>query len=291
MVLDALSSILSFFPVIGLAALGGFLGQKSGVWNLAMEGIMAFGAFSGVFAYHYFGNSIWVSLLFGFLFSLLFGALLSILCVYHGLNQIIVGFGLWFLSEGLAGFLYLTVLPSVKVAEPLDPQILSLDLIFYLTIASFAFLYIILKHTKHGLNIKAVGENPKAADSVGINVYRTRWICTTLGTGLMGLAGSYLSLVILQGFTYNLIAGYGWVAFALILFGRWTLSGTFFNALFFTLLIGTQTRLQVAGILVIPSEFIVVIPHFGVILALALAGILGKKAGMPASLGEYYETE
>ncbi len=107
----------------------------------------------------------------------------------------------------------------------------------------------------------------------------------------MGLAGSYLSLVILQGFTYNLIAGYGWVAFALILFGRWTLPGTFFNALFFTLLIGLQTRLQVAGILVIPSEFIVVIPHVGVIVALSLAGILGKKAGMPASLGEYYEKE
>jgi ABC-type uncharacterized transport system permease subunit len=291
MVFAALSSIVSFFPVIGLAALGGFLGQKSGVWNIAIEGIMAFGAFSGVFAYHYFGNSIWVSLLFGFLFSLIFGVLLSVLCVSHGLDQIIVGFGLWFLSEGLAGFLYLTVLPSVKVAETLEPKLLSLDPVFYLTLASFAVVYVILQYSKHGLTIKAVGENPKAADSVGINVYRTRWICTTLGAGFMGLAGSYLSLVILQGFTYDLIAGYGWVAFALILFGRWTLPGTFFNALFFTLLIGIQTRLQVAGILVLPSEFIVVIPHFGVIVALSLAGILGKKAGMPASLGDYYEKE
>ncbi len=171
MVFDALGSILSFFPVIGLAALGGFLGQKSGVWNIAIEGVMAFGAFSGVFAYHYFGHSLWVSLLFGFLFSLLFGALLSMLCVSYGLDQIIVGFGLWFLSEGLAGFLYLTVLPSVKVAETLDPKLLSLDPMFYLTIVSFAFVYVILKYSKHGLTIKAVGENPKAADSVGINVY------------------------------------------------------------------------------------------------------------------------
>ncbi|MFQ6075657.1 MAG: ABC transporter permease [Candidatus Bathyarchaeia archaeon] len=292
MVLEAISSILSFFPVIGLATLGGFLSQKSGVWNIAIEGMMAFGTFSGVLAYHYLGHSIWISLLFGFVLGLAFGALLSVLCVYHGLDQIVVGFGLWFLAEGLAGFLYLTVLPpSVRITETLGPKFLSLDPIFYLTITSFLILYVTLKRTKQGLAITAVGENPRAADTAGIDVHRVRWICTTLGAGFIGLAGAYLSLVILQGFTYKLVAGYGWAAFALILFGRWTTPGIFFGSLFFTFLIGLQTRLQVAEILVIPTEFMVVIPHIGVVIALALAGALGKRAGMPSALGTPYERE
>lgn len=289
--LQAIPSILSFFPVIGLATLGGFFSQKSGVWNIALEGMMSFGAFSGVFAYHYLGHSIWVSLLFGFCMGFLFGTLLSILCVHFSLDQIVVGFGLWFLTEGLAGFLYYTVLPSVRITQTISPTLLSLDPIFYLSVISFGILYIFLRNTRGGLAVVATGENPKAADAAGINVYKVRWICTALGSAFIGLAGSYLSLVILQGFTYKMVAGYGWIAFALIMFGRWTTPGIFFSSLFFTFLIGIQTRLQVAGILFIPPEFIVVIPHIGVIIALSLAGAIGKRAGMPAALGIYYERE
>lgn len=291
MLLDVVISILSFFPVIGLATLGGFLSQKSGVWNLALEGIMAFGTFSGVFAYHYLGRSIWMSLIFGFCMGLLFGTLLSALCVYFSLDQIVVGFGLWFLTEGLAGFLYYTVLPSVKITQIIGPAFLSLDPVFYLTVISFGVLYFSMKNTKQGLAVVAVGENPKAADAAGINVYRVRWVCTALGSAFVGLAGSYLSLVILQGFTYKMVAGYGWTAFALVVFGRWNALGIFLGSLFFTFLIGVQTRLQVAGVLVVPSEFMVVIPHIGVIIALSLASILGKRAGMPAALGIHYERE
>ena len=291
MVFDVVSSILSFFPVIGLATLGGFLSQKSGVWNLAVEGIMAFGAFSGILAYHYLGQSIWVALLFGFLMGLLFGLLLSVLCVYSGLNQIVVGFGLWFLSEGLAGFLYYTVLPSVRVTKTFGPSLLSLDPVFYLTIASYAVAYLLLRNTRHGLAIVASGENPRAADVAGIDVYKIRTYSTALGTGLVGLSGAYLALGVLQGYTYNIVAGYGWTAFALILFGRWTTPGIFLGSLFFTFLIGIQTRLQVAGFLFMPSEFMVVLPHIGVIIALTLAGAVGKKAGMPAALGVHYERE
>ncbi len=291
MLSEAISSILSFFPVIGLATLGGFLSQKSGVWNIAIEGMMAFGTFSGIFAYHYLGHSIWISLLFGFSLGIIFGVLLSILCIHFSLDQFVVGFGLWFLAEGLAGFLYFTVLPSIRVAETFEPKFLSLDPMFYVTIASFVILYIMLKNTKQGLAVVAAGENPKAADAAGIDVYKVRWVSTILGSAFVGLAGSYLSLVILQGFSYKMVAGYGWTAFALILFGRWTTSGILFGSLFFTFLVGIQTRLQVIGISVLPSEFIIVIPHIGVIIALALAGALGRRAGMPASLGKHYKRE
>jgi len=291
MTLEPISSILSFFPIIGLATLGGFLCQKSGVWNIAIEGMMAFGAFSGVFAYHYFHQSIWLSLFFGFLLGLVFGLLLAILCVHFNMDQIVVGFGLWFVSEGLAGFLYFTLLPSVRVSETFEPKLFSLDPMFYITLASFVVFSFIFNNTKQGLAIIATGENPKAADVAGINVYKVRLISTMFGSAFIGLAGSYLSLVILQGFTYKMVSGYGWTAFALILFGRWTTSGIFFGSLFFTFLIGLQIRLQVIGILFLPLEFMVIIPHLGVIIVLALAGILGKKAGMPASLGVHYERE
>jgi ABC-type uncharacterized transport system permease subunit len=289
--LGVVASILSFFPVIGLAALGGFISQKSGVWNLALEGIMAFGAFSGVLAYHYLGQSLWVSLIFGFLAGLLFGLLLSVLCVHFGLNQIVVGFGLWFLSEGLAGFLYYTVLPSVRIDKTFGPDLLSLDPVFYLTIASFGVLHVVLRSTRQGMAIVASGENPRAADVAGIDVHKVRTSCTALGAGFIGLAGAYLSLGVLQGYTYEIVAGYGWTAFALILFGRWTTRGILLGSLFFTFLIGIQTRLQVAGLLFMPSEFMVVLPHIGVIIALTLAGVFGRKAGMPAALGVHYERE
>jgi len=290
-VMPQISSILSFFPAIGLAALGGFLSQKSGVWNLSLEGIMAFGAFSGVFAYHYFGGSLWVSLLFGFLMGSVIGMLLSALTVRLSLDQVVVGFGLWFLTEGLAGFLYTTLLPSVKVKETMGFRIFSLDPVFYLTLLSFGLIYVIMNNTKQGLAVVAVGENPRAADVAGIDVSKVRWICTSLGSGFVGLAGAYLSLVILQGFTYNLVAGYGWTAFALILFGRWRTSGVFWGSLFFTFLIGVQTRLQVSGFTFIPPEFVVIIPYLGVIVALTAAGAMGKRAGMPSALGVHYDRE
>jgi len=291
MMLGALASILSFFPVIGLATLGGFLSQKSGVWNIALEGVMAFGAFSGVLAYHYLGGSVWVSLLFGFLIGLVVGALLSLLCVRLGLDQIVTGYGLWFITEGMAGYLYYTVLPSVRVVETIGPDILSFDPVFYLTLLSYGVLYMVMSRTRHGLAVRAVGESPRAADTAGIDVGRVRGVCTALGSGFVSLAGSYLSLVILQGFTYRMVAGYGWTAFALVLFGRWKTGSVFLGSLFFTLLIGLQTRLQVIGIGFIPPEFVVVLPHIGVILALALAGAIGKRAGMPAALGVHYERE
>ena len=152
MALDLFSSMLSFFPVIGLATLGGFLCQKSGVWNIAVEGMMAFGTFSGIFAYHYFGQSIWLSLFFGFLLGLVCGLVLSILCVYFNLDQIVVGFGLWFVSEGLAGFLYFTLLPSVRVSETFGPKLLSLDPMFYFTLSSFVIIYLLFKIRRPSIN-------------------------------------------------------------------------------------------------------------------------------------------
>lgn len=289
--IEPISAVLSYFPIIGLAALGGLLSQKSGVYNIAIEGTMAFGTFSGIFAYFHW-QSLWISLLFGFFCGAVFGVLLSVLSVRYKLNQIVIGFAIWFLAEGLAGFLYFVLVPmGFSVPERFGDIFLSLDPIFYLTIGLFVFFFIFFRWTKQGLAVTVAGESPEVADAAGINVYRIRWICNIIGAGLMGVAGSYLAVHILQGFTYKMIAGYGWVAFAVIMFGRWSPTGVLLGSIFFSSLIGIQTRLQVAGIIFIPPEFMVVLPHIGVIIALTLVGILGKKSGMPSALGIPYERE
>jgi len=288
--IEIVASILSYFPVIGLAALGGLLSQKSGVYNISIEGIMAFGTMAGLFGY-YHTHSLWLGLLVGFISGVVFGVLLSVLTISLKLDQIVIGFTIWFFAEGLAGFLYPLLLPGgFKVPERFG-GVFGFNVIFYLTIAVFILAFVILRWTRQGLAVRVSGESPGVADIAGINVQKTRWICVVLGSGLIGISGAYLAVHILQGFNYMMVAGYGWVAFAIVLFGRWSSLGVLAGSLFFSALIGIQTRMQVAGILFIPSEFMVVLPHIAVIIVLSVVGILGKKSGMPSALGIPYKRE
>ncbi len=288
--IEIVASILSYFPVIGLAALGGLLSQKAGVYIMSIEGQMAFGTLSGLLGYYYTG-SLWVGLLVGFLFGMVFGVLLSVLTVSLKLDQIVIGFTIWFFAEGLAGFLYPLLMPGGFKVPDRFGGIFGFDVVFFLTIILFVIAFIIFRWTRQGLAVRVSGESPGVADIAGINVQKTRWITVVLGSGLIGVSGAYLAVHILQGFNYMMVAGYGWVAFAVILFGRWSALGVMGGSLFFSALIGIQTRMQVAGILFIPSEFMVVLPHIAVIIVLSLAGILGKKSGMPSALGIPYKRE
>lgn len=288
--IEIIASILSYFPVIGLSALGGLLSQKAGVYNISIEGFMAFGTLAGLLGYYYSG-SLWIGLLFGFMLLMIFGVLLAFLTVSLKLDQIVIGFTLWFFAEGLAGFLYPLLVPGGFKVPDRFGGVFGFDSIFLLTIVLFALAFVVFRWTRQGLAVRVSGESPAVADIAGINVQKTRWITVVLGSGLIGLSGAYLAVHILQGFNYMMVAGYGWVAFAVILFGRWSALGVLGGSLFFSALIGIQTRMQVAGILFIPSEFMVVLPHIAVIIILSLAGILGKKSGMPSALGIPYKRE
>ncbi|MEM2878165.1 MAG: ABC transporter permease [Candidatus Hadarchaeales archaeon] len=288
--LDVISSVLSYFPVIGLAALGGLIGQKAGVYNIATEGIMLFGAVGGLYGY-YVSGSLWVGLLFGLFFGSIFGVLLSVLTVYCALNQIVIGFTLWFLAEGLGKFLFPVLLPGAfKVPERFG-YILGFDQVFWLAVILFAATVVLFRWSRYGISIHVAGESPEVGDIAGINVFRVRWICNIIGASLMGMAGAYLSVHVLQGFNYEMVAGYGWVAFAIVLFGRFSPIGVFLGTLFFSSIIGIQTRLQVIGAMFLPSELMVVLPHIGVVIILAIIGILGKKSGIPSALGVPYRRE
>ncbi len=288
--ISVIVSILSFTPLLGLAVLGLLVTQKSGVWNIGVEGIMIMGAFSAIFAYSFMGQNIWFSMIFSYLIGAAFGVILAFLCIKHKLNQLIVGFGLWFAGNGLAGFLYGITNPRVSIGERL-PNFLSLDTIFYLTIALFIIVFIVFNHTKQGLAIICCGENPKAGDCAGLNVNKVRTICTIIGGGLMALAGGYVAIAVLRGFDYQMVLGYGWMAFAILIFGRFSTFGVLASSLIFTALVGLQNRLQILGLQFMPIEFMVVLPHIGVILGLFLTAVLGKKTGIPAAIGIHYDRE
>ena len=285
---SSLIAILAMTPVFSLAAFGELLDQRSGVYNLGIEGIMSVGAAMSVVG-ALLGFNSWGCLLFGAISALPLGLVLGVLSEKYKLNQLVVGFGLWLLGLGLAGSIYSVLLaPHRIIIEKLPPILFDLDPIFYLSIALVLFLMFFFSRTKLGLIITAVGQNPRVADSAGINVERVRIACVTIGAGLMGLAGAYLAIDILQGFTYGIVAGYGWIAFALVIFGRWKPSYVFLGSLLFVGITGIATRLQILGLATIPSNFVVVLPHIGVLVVLTLAMKFARDAGVPGSLGQPY---
>ena len=287
---SAILSILGLTPLLALSSIGVLVTVKSGVFNIGVEGSISLGTMMGV-AGVYFSGSIIVGLLLGFISGAITAVLLSYLTVNRGMDQIQTGFGIWFLTLGLAGFLYFITLPSFFRVPTTLPEVLGLDVIFFLTLAFFVIYYIVIHKTKYGLAVVSVGENPAAADVAGINVNKTRWICLIIGCGLMGLAGAWFSTVVMRSFYYGMVAGYGWLAIMTVILAGYKGIWTFFATLFFSFLIGIQTRIQVWGIIDIPREFIIVIPYIAAALLLIVSGILGKKTGTPSALGKPYERE
>ncbi len=288
-IIKTIIAIAEMTPIFTIAALGQLLSQKSGDYNLGIEGIMTAGAAFAIYGV-FLGLNSWGALLLGALIGIIFGILLSFLLDRFKLNQIVVGFGIWFLSLGLGGSLYSSVISGTQLAvPPFRPVLFSLDAIFYLSIIILIVFLFFFSYTKEGLTVIAVGEYPRAADSAGINVDKVRAICNIIGSGLIGLAGAYLALDVLQGFMYTLISGYGWIAFALVIFGRWKVSYVFLGAIIFTSITSLASRMAILGVEIIPLNYVAVLPHIAVLVGLTLLMIFGKKSGMPASLGLPYK--
>jgi ABC-type uncharacterized transport system permease subunit len=283
-------SILSLSPLLVLSSIGILIANKSGVFNIGVQGNIAIGTTFGILGVYFF-NSIWAGLALGFLAGLAVAIVSSYLTINKPYDQLQIGFGIWFLTEGLAGFVYFMTMNSAFRVEETIPSINGLDVIFFATIAITIVYYFIIHKTKYGLAVVAAGENPSAADVAGISVFRVRWICTIIGGSLLGLAGSWFSIIVLRHFFYNMVAGYGWLAILTVIFAGFAAFPTFLAALFFSFLIGMQTRIQVYGFLDIPREIILVLPYiFGVVL-LVISGVLRKKSNAPAALGHHYDRE
>ncbi|HKL10986.1 MAG TPA: ABC transporter permease [Clostridia bacterium] len=297
------SAIRLATPLI-FASLGGVFSERSGVVNIALEGIMIMGAFFAVLFTHLTGNP-WMGVLAAIIIGILTSLLLAVVSIHLRGNQVVAGVAINLLAVSLTAFLLEMVwnrsgsTPSVEKALTDNPfeflegiPILG-DLFSRFTpFVYFAFLmvgisYYVLFKTSFGLRIRAVGEHPRAADTVGINVYLMRYICVMISGALAGIAGASLSIGTISLFREGMTAGKGFIALAAMIFGKWHPVGALFACLFFGLADAIQIQAQSFGI-PIAQEFLQMLPYVATILA--LAGVVGRSVA-PKADGQPYEKD
>jgi general nucleoside transport system permease protein len=277
-------------PLI-FATIGELYTERAGILNLGIEGIMFLGAFVG-FAVGFKADQaqisgyLWVGLLGAIVAGMLMGWLMGFFSVTLGVNQHVSGLGITLLCIGLSlfGFRLVfgesSVLPSINpfAQLPVFNGIPILETIFKqygLTYLAFLLLvpfsWWLLYRTSFGLTLRAVGENPEAADAAGLDVHRTRYVALLVGGGLMATGGAFLTLAQLGAFSPGIIAGRGWVSIALVIFARWHPVRAVWGALLFAGVFALQLRLQTVGFN-LPFEFFLALPYLVTIVALALTG-------------------
>lgn len=304
MLLELFFSTLNILPIYLIAALGGYLSQRVGVYDISMEGNMTLGCTLGLIGFFLTGSP-WVGLLFGFLGGVAFGVILSTAAVRFKLDQIVVGFGLWYLGIGLASFLFKALIPEdessngfggIGEALGLEGQsgilgdFLNLDAIFFIAMALLIAIIFIINRTRLGLFMRAAGENPSVVDAAGARLSAIRQISVTVGAGLVGIAGAYLAVDVLQGFTQGMVAGRGWIAFMIIIFARWKPLNILWGCLLFAGINGLQIRLQVLGVEV-PADLLSALPYVVTLIALVVIMSQAGKSRYPSALGTSYYRE
>jgi simple sugar transport system permease protein len=284
------------------AAIGETFAQRSGVLNLGVEGIMLMGAYSGFFIAFKTG-----SLLLGLLAALLVGGVMGLAMAFISVTlkaeQGISGIGLFLFGLGTSSLLFKTTLGTVEGVNGfselrfclgnfcladipvLGPIFFNHSILVYGAFALVPLAWWVINKTTWGLNIRAVGQNPQAADSVGVNVAHVRYFTVTLGGMLGGIAGASLSISLLNIFQEGMTNGQGFIAVALVYFGSWTPWGVLAGALLFSLVNALQLWVQVLG-LNIPSDVAVMLPYLLTILALAFPF---KRALQPTALTRPFE--
>ncbi len=282
------------------ATLGELFAERSGVLNLGIEGTMFLGAFVG-FAVAAKSGSLWLGLGGAILAGMISGWLMSLLTVRLGVNQHVSGLGLTLLWTGVSLFSFRIVFGESKIQPSIDtfPQlsilpgneilgpILSQYLLTYIALLLIPAVWWIIMRTRFGLKIRAVGENPEAADAAGLNVYSIRTTSLMIGGALMAVGGAFLSLAQLGSFTFGIISGRGWVCIALIIFANWQAVNVLWGALIFGGVQALQLRLQTLG-WNLPYELFLALPYLVTILALTIAG---RNASAPSALLKPYRRE
>ena len=267
---------------IAFAALGGTLGERSGVINIGLEGMMTAGAFAAVVASGATGVP-WLGAVAGVVAGAAFGALLGVLATRVRVDQIVAGTGINLFALGSAAFLLVLVYGQPGASKTVPSLGNGSWLLVALAFAGALALHVFLVATPAGLRLRACGENPSAVAAAGIDPLRIRLLAVTAGGALAGLGGAYLSIGELNLYSDGMIAGRGFIALAAVIFGRWTPLGAMGAALFFGFFEALQFVLQGSSI---PSEAMQMLPYVAAIVALvAFRG----RARAPAADGIPYE--
>jgi simple sugar transport system permease protein len=282
------------------AAIGETFGQRSGVLNLGVEGQMLLGAFAAFYVALTTGN-LWLAVLVALFVGALMGLAMAFVTVNLHAQQGISGIGFYLFGLGMSDLLFQKMLGTVetvkgfpKIYIPFLSDIPGLGEIFfsqnilvYLAYALVPISWFVLNKTTLGLKIRSVGENPEAADSLGVSVAGVRYFTIVLGGTLSGMAGASLSIALLNVFQQNMTSGLGFIAVALVYFGAWRPWGVLGGALLFSLVNSLQLWIQVLGI-DIPSDIAVMMPYVLTILVLVATV---SRVRSPSALTKPFERE
>ena len=287
-----------------LAGLGDCLSERAGVMNLSLEGNMLMGAFFGMY-FSYLSGSPWIGALGGMLAGTLFSLIMAVMCINLKANQIVVATGMNIIAVGITGYCLKmfnihiaqgTVLsvpsfsackiPVLSKIPFLGEAFFSYKPLTYITIVLVVLEFLYLYKTKVGLVHRSIGENPVVADTLGISVYKVRYLAVLACGALCGLAGSYMSISNLNTFQNDMISGRGFIAFAAVIFGKWNPIGVLGAALIFGFADALQMRMQSmqTGI---SYHLLQTLPYL--ITMIALATVIGKSAAPAANGKPYYK--
>jgi len=284
---ETIVSAIRMATPLTYASLGGVFSERSGVVNIALEGIMLFGAFFAAVGTYFFKSPL-IGIIFAILAGMTVSLIHAIVSIKFKVNQIISGTALNMLAAGGTTFLSRLIFKAagsshhIEGFSPISIPILSSipgvgilfkdlsPLIILMIIIVFVSNYVIYK-TVFGLRLRAVGENPQAADTLGVNVYKYRYIGVLISGILGGLGGAFLSLEHARVFVENMTGGRGFIALAAMIFGNWNPIGAFGACLLFGIAEAVRIRLEGVGI---PTQFIQMIPY--ILTMLVLAGAVGK---------------
>jgi general nucleoside transport system permease protein len=282
-------TLAASIPLI-LGALAGCMCERSGVINIAIEGQLLFGAFTACVVASFFGI-LWLGLIMGSLAGGLLGALLAVFAIRYMVNQIVLGVVLNVFASGLTGFLYDRALvpyqnalnsPStyLPIKIPLlgdipviGPVFFDSTIFLYITYVALILVQVGLFSTRWGLRVRAVGEHPTAAETVGIRVLAIRYRNVILGGLLAGIGGAYLTIGSVGSFTPDMSSGMGYIALAAMIFGRWTPFGSLGAALLFGFTLELQSTLSTINV-PINSNLLLTAPYLATIIA--VAGLVGR---------------
>jgi simple sugar transport system permease protein len=299
-----LAAALRFATPLAFAAMGGIFSERSGVVNIGLEGMMLAGAFFGIVVAAETGQ--WEL---GILGAMGAGGTLALIhaffCIHLRADQIISGFAINFLALGITGYLFRSLygtrgtpelaeripdvrLPVIRDIPFVGDIIGQMNLMIWLMFLTVILSWVVLFKTPLGLRIRSVGEHPKAADTVGISVFKIRYAAVIVSGLLAGLGGAYLSFGFGNAFNENMTAGRGYIALAAVIFGNWRPFGAFGACLLFGFSSALALRLQ--GSPLLPSDFasanlLQTLPY--VLTLVALVGVIGRSRG-PAAAGRPY---
>jgi len=291
---------LKLIPAILFASLGELVAEKSGVLNLGVEGLMLISAFTAFDVTYMTGNP-WLGILAAIVVSVAFGMVFSVFAINLRVNQVVIGLGLWLFGLGLSDTLYraffaVGTTPTVPIIGDMNIPILTsipvIGRIFfdqnplvYISLLLVPVVAVFLSRTSLGMKITAVGEHPRAAETMGVDVYKIRWLAVLIGAAFAGVSGAYFTISLLSTFILNVTFGRGFIALAMIYFGKWKPYRLLLPLIIFSFVDSLQLGLQGVGV-PIKYFFLNMFPYITIV---ALIPILGRRAEAPAALMEPYK--